>query len=251
VTPSESNGHYSYTVYADPATAQSFDERRFGGPIGQLIAEEQARVLTEFVGDPLGRSVLDVGTGTGRAALLMARRGAHVTGVDASQQMLDVARQRAAKEGLDVRFAVGDAHRLGFDDRAFEVVISLRVLMHATSWRQSLAELCRVADRLVVVDFPSAVSFALLQACARRLTHSLGARTEPYRVLTVGAVSRAFEKAGFRVRATHRQFLLPIALHKAIGSRHLSLMSRNLSDRTGLLQLFGTPVTLVAERCVS
>ena len=61
--------HYSYTVYADPVTAASFDERRFGGPIGQLIAVEQARVLAEFAGPIEGRSILDVGTGTGRAAI--------------------------------------------------------------------------------------------------------------------------------------------------------------------------------------
>src|SRR4051794_4264836 len=67
--------HYSYTVYADPVTAASFDERRFGGPIGQLIAVEQARVLAEFAGPIEGRSILDVGTGTGRAAIVMARAG--------------------------------------------------------------------------------------------------------------------------------------------------------------------------------
>jgi hypothetical protein len=37
--------HYSYAVYADPATAQTFDDRRFGGPIGELVAGTQARVL--------------------------------------------------------------------------------------------------------------------------------------------------------------------------------------------------------------
>ena len=37
--------HYSYRVYADPKTARTFDDRRFGGPIGELIAGEQARVL--------------------------------------------------------------------------------------------------------------------------------------------------------------------------------------------------------------
>ena len=61
--------HYSYTVYADPATARTFDRRRFGGPIGQLIAEEQGRVLANFVGRIKDRQILDVGTGTGRAAL--------------------------------------------------------------------------------------------------------------------------------------------------------------------------------------
>ena len=64
-----SRDHYSYDVYADPAMARSFDERRFGGPIGQLVAAEQARVLANMIGRIHERSVLDVGTGAGRAAL--------------------------------------------------------------------------------------------------------------------------------------------------------------------------------------
>jgi 2-polyprenyl-3-methyl-5-hydroxy-6-metoxy-1,4-benzoquinol methylase len=244
-----SREHYSYTVYADPATARSFDERRFGGPIGQLIAREQARVLDEFVGDARGRLVLDVGTGTGRAALQMAERGARVTGVDASESMLAVARHRAADTSLDVTFLAGDAHALAFADREFDVVISLRVLMHTPDWRQSLAELCRVSGRLVIFDYPAAVSFAALQSVARRVTHALGARTEPYRVLRHGIVADALRQHGFRVRATHRQFVLPIAAHKAIGAPRFSLASRALSERTGLLGLLGTPVTVAAERC--
>jgi glycosyltransferase involved in cell wall biosynthesis/SAM-dependent methyltransferase len=241
--------HYSYTVYADPATAQGFDERRFGGPIGELVAAEQARVLASFVGRTDHQSILDVGTGTGRAALLFARAGADVTGVDASEQMLAIARRRAADEHLAVRFVSGDAHTLAFGDRSFDVVISLRVLMHAADWRRSIAQLCRVADSLVVIDYPSAFSFAVIQSMIRRLTHALGARTEPYRVLSDGAVARELATSGFRVRAFHRQFVLPIALHKAMGSPRFSLWSNRLSARLGLLRLFGTPVTLVAERC--
>ena len=94
----ERRDHYSYTVYADPATARTFDECRFGGPIGDLIANDQARVLETFLGSASGQSILDVGTGTGRAALLLARSGAQVTGVDASEEMLQIARQRAAQE---------------------------------------------------------------------------------------------------------------------------------------------------------
>ena len=244
-----SRDHYSYRVYAEPATAQSFDELRFGGPIGQLVANEQARVIADFVGDIDGRTILDVGTGTGRAALQMARGGARVTAIDASEEMLAVARGRATEEHLSVTFTAGDAHQLDFPDRSFDVVISLRLLMHAPAWRTCIGELCRVATSLVVVDYPSAASFALLQAVTRRAIHACGGPTEPYRVLTDRAVAAELARAGFRVRSVHRQFFLPIAVHKGIGSPRFTTASRAVFDRLGLLRLFGSPVTLVAERC--
>jgi hypothetical protein len=81
------------------------------------------------------------------------------------------------------------------------------------------------------------------------VTHAAGARTEPYRVLGDAAIAGELSKSQFRVRSVHRQFVLPIAAHKAIGWRRFSIVSRKVSDRLGLLRLFGTPVTLVAERC--
>lgn len=243
--------HYSYTVYADPATARTFDERRFGGPIGELVAAEQGRVLTNFIGRVHGRRILDVGTGTGRAAVFLARGGAVVTGVDASNAMLDIARERAAGDGVTVRFLLGDAHALEFPDRTFDVTISLRLLMHAPGWRDCVAELCRVADRLVILDYPSATSFAAIESAARRLLSRLRVPTEPYRVLTDRAVRRALEQSGFRVRSVHRQFVLPIALHKAIGSVRFTRAAERGLSRIALRGLCGSPVTLVAERCAS
>ena len=243
-----SGDHYSYTVYADPATARSFDQRRFGGPIGRMVAASQASAIERFAGPVQDRTILDVGTGTGRAALLMARLGARVTAVDPSTEMLAIARTQAAEESLAIRFAVGDAHQLEFPDRAFDVVVSLRVLMHAADWKRCLTELCRVSDGLLIVDYPSSHSVALFQAIGRRVTHRFGARTEPYRVFGDRAVAAVLRKAGFRVCAEHRQFVLPIALHKAVGSRRFSEMTRDWSARLGLLRLFGSPVTIVAER---
>jgi 2-polyprenyl-3-methyl-5-hydroxy-6-metoxy-1,4-benzoquinol methylase len=241
--------HYSYTVYADPATARRFDDRRFGGPIGELIAADQAGVLAGFVGEVRGRRVLDVGSGTGRAALLLARAGASVTAVDASEPMLAVARQRASDEHANITFALGDAHALEFPDRAFDVAVSFRVLMHTPQWRICLGELCRVADRLVVIDYPSRASVAWLQAAARRALRLLGRRTEAYRVFSDREIAGALARHGFQVRSRHRQFVLPIALHKAVGSRRFTAASESLLNRLGLLSLFGSPVTLVAERC--
>jgi 2-polyprenyl-3-methyl-5-hydroxy-6-metoxy-1,4-benzoquinol methylase len=241
--------HYSYTWYADRATARDFDARRFGGPIGDLVARQQAEVLAAFLGPVEGRAILDVGTGTGRAALLLAEAGARVTGVDASEEMLAVARARAVEQHADVTFAPGDAHALAFPDRSFDAAVSLRVLMHTPQWRQCVAELCRVSRQLIVLDYPSARSVALLQSMTRKVVHASGGRTEPYRVFLDGAIDAVIAQHGFRVRSRNRQFALPIALHKTIGSRGFTVRSERLLERLGLLRAFGSPVTLVAERC--
>jgi ubiquinone/menaquinone biosynthesis C-methylase UbiE len=251
VTDPQARDHYSYAVYRDPDMARRFDDRRFGGPIGEIVAGTQARVLTNFIGRIQGRRILDVGTGTGRAALLLARGGAVVTGVDASDEMLAVARQNAEAEHVQVAFQVGDAHALQFPNRSFDVAVSLRVIMHTPEWRMCLGELCRVADQLVIVDYPAASSAAAIQAAARRLTHALGARTEAYRVFRHSTIRRALTAHGFEIRSVHRQFVLPIAFHKAIGSRRFTLGLERALERAGLLRLFGSPVTIVAQRCAS
>jgi SAM-dependent methyltransferase len=61
---------------------------------------------------------LDVGSGTGAVALRAARAGARVTGVDLSPVMIDAARRIAGGQGVGIRFEVGDAERLPYEERA-------------------------------------------------------------------------------------------------------------------------------------
>jgi len=240
--------HYSYQVYADPAMAERFDAMRFSGPIGTLIAGTQARQIAAFLAPIEGRRILDVGTGTGRAAIALAKAGAIVTGVDASREMLAVAERRARDEQVTVTFAPGDAHQLAFPDRGFDAVVCLRVLMHTPDWRASLRELCRVASNHLVFDYPSLYSAAALQAAVRRVTHRFDPSVEAYRVFSPSAVARALGDAGFRVAGEHRQFVLPIALHKAVNSEAWTRRVEGALERAGVMRRLGSPVTVVAER---
>lgn len=240
--------HYSYTVYAHAAMADRFDRLRFSGPIGELLAATQADLLRAYAGAGGGGAVLDVGTGTGRAALVLAKAGARVTAVDASSEMLRVAEARAKAAGSEIVFGIGDAHHLAFESRSFDTVVSLRVLMHTPDWRQCLAEACRVARTRVIVDYPAAASVAAIQAAARHLAHRLGARTEPYRVFTDRQIRDELARHGFRVTREHRQFVLPIALHKRLNSRAITGGVERLLASVGLLKLAGSPVTILAER---
>ena len=243
--------HYSYTVYADAAMAERFDALRFSGPIGRLIAGTQEACIAAFLAPLDGRTVLDVGTGTGRAAIALARRGARVTGVDASSEMLQVARRRAGEARVDVSFVRGDAHALQFDDRSFDAVVCLRVLMHTPDWRRSLTELCRIARERIVIDYPARWSVAALQAGVRAVAQRFSSGVEAYRVFSSGDVAAALGAAGFRITGEHRQFVLPIALHKRIGSVAWTQGVEGVLTAAGLNRRIGSPVTIVAERCAS
>ena len=243
--------HYSYSAYADPAMAEAFDGLRFGGPIGELLARTQEGVLAGYLSPLESRTILDVGTGTGRAAIALARRGAVVTGVDASEEMLAVARRRAEALGAAVSFERGDAHGLAFGNRSFDSVVCLRVLMHTPGWRQSLAELCRVARTRVVFDYPALLSAAALQAGARRVAYAAGVQVEAYRVFSDRSIRAVLLANGFRLVEMHRQFVLPIGLHKRMNSPDATRQIEGVLARLGLRRLLGSPVTAVAERCAS
>jgi ubiquinone/menaquinone biosynthesis C-methylase UbiE len=240
--------HYSYATYADPRMAETFEAARFGGPIGRLLAETQEQVIASFLSPLTGSTILDVGTGTGRAAIALARRGATVTGIDASGEMLAVARRRALEAGTSVTFVQGDAHGLTVADRSFDAVVCLRVLMHTPDWRQSIAELCRAARDRVVLDYPARSSAAALQSIARRIAHAFGARVEAFRVFGLCEIREALEANGFRILDTHKQFVLPIAFHKRLGSAAVTARIEGALDRVGLRGILGSPVTLVAQR---
>jgi len=228
--------------------AERFDAMRFSGPIGRLIAETQERQIAAFLAPLEGRRILDVGTGTGRAAIALAKRGAAVTGIDAAAEMLQVAERRAREAGVAVTFTRGDAHGLAFPDRSFDAVVCLRVLMHTPDWRASLRELCRVAADRVVFDYPSITSAAALQAVSRRVLHIVKPSVEAYRVFSGHSVAAVLQTEGFELGGQHKQFVLPIAFHKLFNSEPFTRGVEGVMERTGLMGLFGSPVTVVARR---
>ena len=246
--PDGTRRHYAYTHYANREVAEGFDALRFGGPIGRYLLEAQQALLLGATAPTAGRRVLDVGTGTGRAALALAAAGARVTGVDASREMLGIARARAAEQGLTPTFEVADAHALPFANRSVDAAICFRLLMHVEDWRRCVSELCRVSRWRVVLDFPARASFAALESLARRAAAAAGRTTEAYVVLAERDVRAELASGGFRVTAVHRQFVLPIAFHKTIGSLGVTTTLETGLSAFGLRRLLGSPVTMVAER---
>ncbi|MEO6859519.1 MAG: methyltransferase domain-containing protein [Solirubrobacteraceae bacterium] len=113
----------------------------------ELVADNAADVhgnLIDRLGVRPGEHWLDVATGTGAVAIRTARRGAIVTGQDFAVGLIDTARRLAAKEGIDIRFDVGDCERLPYSDESFDVVCSALGAVFAPDHQAVAHELTRV-----------------------------------------------------------------------------------------------------------
>jgi ubiquinone/menaquinone biosynthesis C-methylase UbiE len=122
-----------------------------------VIQEVEALAIAEL-GLTAGGRLLDVGCGTGedtrRLAAIVGPEGSAV-GLDASQTMIETARQRTEGTGLPATFQVADAAALEFPDGSFDAVRAERVLIHVPDPGRVLAEMVRVTrpgGRVVVID---------------------------------------------------------------------------------------------------
>ena len=119
-------------------------------------AEVEAAMLGILDDAPLGR-LLDIGTGTGRIATLLAQKATQVVGVDRSAEMLRLARGKLdAEADGKVRFIAGDFNDLPLTDAAADTAVLHQVLHYAQAPEKVIAETARVLTpegRLLVVDF--------------------------------------------------------------------------------------------------
>lgn len=116
------------------------------------FADALAHCVQRLVPQP-GESILDVATGTGWTARLLAERGAGVTGIDYSESLIVAAREIARYRGLPVSFDVGDAHQLPYPDNDFDAVISTFGVIFVSQPEiaaRELARVCRSGGRLAL-----------------------------------------------------------------------------------------------------
>lgn len=106
--------------------------------------EEAADELVHRLGVMPGMRVLDVATGTGNAAIMAAKAGAEVIGIDLCPELFDEAQGRADDLGLSIEWREADAEDLPYRDAVFDRVISTFGVAFAPRHRRAASELVRV-----------------------------------------------------------------------------------------------------------
>src|SRR5262245_23626402 len=111
--------------------------------VTETIADVHEAVIERLDPKP-GEHMLDLACGTGAVAELAARRGADVTGADLAPALIETAKERAAAQGLEISYEVGDCENLQFEDAGFGVVASTFGIMFAPDHAATASELARV-----------------------------------------------------------------------------------------------------------
>lgn len=172
-----------------------------------------AGVAVDAAGIGPGMRVLDIGCGTGNAAVLAAQRGADVIAVDPALRLREVAGDRAAAAGLTVDVRAGTAADLPVADGTIDVALSVFAVIFAPDPAAAAAEIARVltpTGRLVMTAWTPRGPWADVYRLAAQLAQeALGGSTSPapFQWHEAAAVANLFAPYGFAVRSSE----LPIA----------------------------------------
>ncbi len=101
-------------------------------------------------------SILDVACGTGDLTIALARKGWSLTGVDVSEGMVEKARQKCAKKGVEASFEIASADSLPYDDGAFSAVTISFGIRNFDRRPDCLNEMFRVtapSGKLMILEF--------------------------------------------------------------------------------------------------
>ena len=142
----------SSSAYWD-GEAATFDEAADHGLRDPKVRDRWMQLLASHL--PADGAALDVGCGTGSLSILLAELGFHVTGIDASPRMIELAREKATAAVSQIAFSVGDAADPDFSDGRFDVVLGRHILWALPDIGLALrrwTRLLRPRGRLILVE---------------------------------------------------------------------------------------------------
>ena len=167
-------------------------------------------------GPVAGRRVLEVGAGSGRDTMALARAGAVAVVVDYAPMSLELVARQSREQGVPVALVRADALAMPFRDGAFAVVFHQGLLEHFRDPRPLLAECARVTERggRMVVDVPQ--TFHAYTAMKQILIALDRWFAGWERQFTPAELERLVAASGLTVRRTYGEWMVPGLAYRVV-----------------------------------
>ncbi|WP_336034799.1 class I SAM-dependent methyltransferase [Halobacterium yunchengense] len=194
--------------YQASEVAEEYDEKRFSRG-GRLIDRREKAAVLDALGPVEDKRVLEIACGTGRFTVLLAERGADVTGLDISGPMLQEGREKAHRADVadTLSFMRGDAARLPFPDDHFDAVFAMRFFHLADTPVEFLTEMARVSRDQVFFDTFNRFSARSLYNWLLPMGSRLYGDSEARRIVS---------DAGLQLANAEHDFVVPYGFYRAV-----------------------------------
>ena len=155
--------------------------------------------------EPLYGDILEVGTGKGYLAIVLAKERYDFTSVDISPEEQEFARLNLEYLGLEERidFKIGDARNLNFADKSFDIIISSHLIHHLNSPFVAMSEFTRVISyegKIILSDF-SKEGLEIVDK-----VHQSEERRHQVSPIGLGDIEKYFQHKGFNTESYQSKF---------------------------------------------
>jgi 2-polyprenyl-3-methyl-5-hydroxy-6-metoxy-1,4-benzoquinol methylase len=216
-----------------------YEESRFSNELGRHLNYMHKRIVEKLLGSS-GGLILDAGTGTGRFATWLAKKGFNVIGVDLSHEMLKIAKRKKKSLNANIDLVLADLHSLPFRYEVFDGCVSINVVDHLRDVSKFLKELRLVLKPggFFIFNFSNILSpylpIALLVNLKGKALLKGGKISSKW--FTLKQMATLLSQSGFNIRALHGCM---IASPLPLGNRLIKLVQAvNLSTESSKLKFF-------------
>lgn len=236
----------AYPETADIETSSDDYAQRFSGDVGRWFLRVQEEATIAMLQSYEHPTILDVGGGHGQVTEALLKYGCELTILGSAESC-----SRRINHLLDdsrCSFMTGNLIGLPFPDQHFDVVVSYRLLPHCERWKKLVGELCRVAKRAVIVDYPEKRSVNAIAPWLFRWKKGIEKNTRPFTCFRETELLSEFQAHGFVKKDRYPEFCLPMVLHRALKTSAVSICLERICRILKLTDRFGSPVILKLVR---